>query len=143
MFDHGGRRIGIALANRSPRLASPITTLAARDGIPDWAEVDRLVGEWQPGELVVGVPYNGLEARLQGSARSGATDSESAAERFAQALAARYPLAVSRVDERLSSAEAEDRLRQQRQSGSRTRKVRAGDVDAVAACVIAEAWLDQ
>lgn len=105
--------------------------------------MDRLIGAWQPGELVVGIPYNGAPASLNGSRSPGAADSESAAERFAQALAARYPLAVSRVDERLSSAEAGDRLRQQRRSGARTRKVRAEDVDAVAACVIAEAWLDR
>ncbi len=125
----------MALANRHPRLASPIGTLAAQQGVPDWPEVDRLITEWQPGELVVGVPYN--------RSNPGTSDSEAAALRFAAALAGRYPLAVSRVDERLSSAEAEDRLREQRRSGARTRKVRSGDVDAVAACVIAETWLDQ
>lgn len=133
----------MALANRHPRLASPIGTLAAHQGVPDWTEVDRLIAEWQPGELVVGVPYNHSQARLGGGSNPGTSDSEAAALGFAAALAGRYPLAVSRVDERLSSAEAEDRLREQRRSGARTRRVRSGDVDAVAACVIAETWLDQ
>lgn len=143
VFDHGGRRIGVAVANRNPRLASPLTTLAAREGKPDWPQVDRLVSEWRPGQLVVGVPYNGAQARVRGSGASESSDSESAAERFATELESRYGLPVIRVDERLTSAEAEYRLADQRRSGARKRKVRTGDVDAVAACVIAETWLDQ
>ena len=135
VFDHGGRRIGVAVANVSPRLASPLLTLTARDGAPDWAELDKLVKEWRPDQLVVGVPYNGAGTR-------GISDSESAAERFAAELEARYPLPVTRIDERLTSVEAESRLRDVRRSGARTKKVRTGDVDALAACVIAEMWLD-
>lgn len=143
VFDHGGRRIGVAVANQSPRLASPLLTLAARDGAPDWPAIDRLVKEWAPGQLVVGVPYNGERARLAGSSAGERSDSESAAERFAAELETRYQLPVIRIDERLTSVEAESRLREQRRSGSRKRKVRTGDVDALAACVIAEMWLAQ
>ncbi len=56
IFDHGGRRIGVAVANLSPRLASPLLTLAARDGVPDWLELDKLVKEWRPGQLGGGCP---------------------------------------------------------------------------------------
>ena len=143
VFDHGGRRIGVAVANLSPRLASPLLTLAARDGIPDWLELDRLVKEWRPGQLVVGVPYNDASVRIAGGGSSESSDSESAAERFATTLEGRYQLKVARIDERLTSVEAESRLREQRRSGARTKKVRLGDVDALAACVIAEMWLDQ
>lgn len=143
VFDHGGKRIGVALANIQPRLASPLLTLPARDGVPDWPVVDKLVAEWRPSQLVVGVPYNGAGARIAGSGASEASDSESAAERFARALEDRYRLTVTRIDERLTSVEAESRLREQRRSGTRTRKVRAVDVDALAACVIAEMWLDK
>jgi len=143
VFDHGGRRIGVAVANLSPRLASPLLTLAARDGSPDWPELDKLLREWNPGQLVVGVPYNGERARIAGSGASQSSDSESAAERFATELETRYGLPVIRIDERLTSVEAESRLREQRRSGARTKKVRTGDVDALAACVIAEMWLDQ
>lgn len=143
VFDHGGRRIGVAVANRNPRLASPLLTLPARDGVPDWPALDKLVAEWTPGQLVVGVPYNGARARIAGSGASERADSESAAENFAAELEARYPLPVIRIDERLTSVEAESRLREQRRSGVRTKKVRTGDVDALAACVIAEMWLDQ
>ena len=143
IFDHGGRRIGVAVANLSPRLASPLLTLAARDGVPDWLELDKLVKEWRPGQLVVGVPYNDASARISSGGSSESSDSESAAERFATELETRYQLPVVRIDERLTSVEAESRLREQRRSGARTKKVRTGDVDALAACVIAEMWLDQ
>ena len=143
VFDHGGRRIGVAVANRSPRLASPLLTLAARDGAPDWAELDKLVKDWGPGQFVVGVPYNDAIVRIGGGGSSRSSDSESAAERFATELETRYRLPVVRIDERLTSVEAESRLREQRRSGARTKRVRTGDVDALAACVIAEMWLDQ
>lgn len=143
VFDHGGKRIGVALANRSPRLASPLQTLAARNGAPDWPTLDKLIQAWRPEALVVGVPYNGRTARLAGGGSDTTTDSESAAEHFATALEARYQLPVARIDERLTSVEAESRLREQRRSGLRSKRVRNGDVDALAACVIGEMWLDQ
>lgn len=130
-FDHGGRRIGVAVAHRHPPLASAVTTLLARDGVPDWTEVLGLIAEWKPDGLVVGVPYN----------EPGTSASEAAAERFAAELERRTGLPVTRVDERLSSAEASDRLRQQRREGLRRRRVRPEDIDAEAARVIAETWL--
>lgn len=129
VFDHGGRRIGVAYANPVTGITTAVGVVPARDGEPDWPRLEQLVAEWQPGCLVVGVPYNG------------GGGSEAAAEGFAAALASRCRLPVHRVDERLSSAEAEDRLREQRRSGLRPRKVRSGDVDAEAARVIGEAWL--
>jgi putative Holliday junction resolvase len=139
VFDHGGRRIGVALALPGVGTAAPVTTLAARDGVPDWPVVDRLLADWQPAALVVGVPY---QAGGPASGPPASGTSECAALAFAAALAARYPrLAVTRVDERLSSAEATDRLRTQRRAGARKHRVRAADVDAMAACVIAESWL--
>ena len=82
-------------------------------------------------------------ARIAGSGASETSDSESAAERFATELETRYRLPVARIDERLTSAKRNHRLRDQRRSGARSRKVRTGDVDALAACIIAEIWLDQ
>jgi len=64
-----------------------------------------------------------------------------AAHEFAAELARRFPLEVVTVDERLSSREAEDILRSQRASGARPKRVRHGDVDSAAACVLVEQWL--
>jgi putative Holliday junction resolvase len=136
VFDYGRRRIGVATASRISATASPLTTLPARDGVPDWATLDRLVREWEPGCLVVGIPYTDRPA-----GENAAADSERDAGNFAAQLQLRYELPVSRVDERLTSREAEDRLRDQRRSGTRRRRVRAADIDAMAACVIAENWI--
>ena len=131
-FDFGQRRIGVAVGNRLTATARPLGFLAGGDH-PDWAAIADLIREWQPGRLIVGRP-----ARLNGE-RSELTD---AAERFARRLHARFALPVDRADERLSSREAEARLRAARQQGRR-RSVAKGESDAVAAQIILETWLER
>jgi putative Holliday junction resolvase len=131
-FDYGVRRIGVAAGDTLTDGARPLGIVAAANGIPDWPAVNRYIREWGPRVLVVGVPYNmdGTPGQL--------TD---AALEFAAELGRRSALEVVTVDERLSSREAEDILRRQRASGARPRRVRHGDVDAAAACVLVEQWL--
>ena len=66
-----------------------------------------------------------------------------AVRRFAGRLQDRCRIRVELVDERLSSREAEQRLKTQRRSGSRKKRVQAADVDQEAAAVILQGWLDQ
>jgi putative Holliday junction resolvase len=133
-FDYGERHIGVAFANRATGTATALKTLTRRD--PD--ELDRalraLFDEWNPDTIVIGVPYNmdGSEAPITAVAID-----------FAQRLAQEYELPVERVDERLTSAAAEEILREQRRSGQRRRKVREGDVDGIAAQLIADSWIRQ
>ena len=54
-FDFGLRRLGIATSNLATRTASPLTTLKVREGVP-WPDIDRLIAEWRPAQLVVGLP---------------------------------------------------------------------------------------
>jgi putative Holliday junction resolvase len=131
-LDYGERRIGVAKGDTLTGTASPLCTVAATAGRPDWPALERLAREWQPRILVVGVPYNmdGTPTRLTEAARD-----------FAREAGRRLAADVVTVDERLSSREAEDILRRQRASGERKRRVRAGDVDPVAACVLLEQWL--
>lgn len=131
-FDYGLRRIGVAVGNTLTGTAEALVTLTARNGEPDWPAVSRCVADWRPGVLVVGVPYNGSG----GSARVAA-----AAQDFAERLGERFGLEVHRVDERLSSRAAESDLRERRQSGARTRRVRRGDVDREAARLLLLQWL--
>ncbi len=131
-FDYGERRIGVATGETLTGGARPLGVVAARAGVPDWRALERYIRDWQPRVLVVGVPYNmdGTRGRLT-----------VAAQAFAAELGRRFALEVHTVDERLSSREAGDLLRQQRASGARPRRVRPGDVDAAAACVIVEQWM--
>lgn len=117
-FDFGLRHIGVAVGQRITATASPVTTLRARDGRPDWAALTAVVAEWAPNHLLVGLPLNmnGSESDMAGRARS-----------FAGALARRTGLQVSLVDERLTSRAA-------RAQGDRGNHERA-------AVLIAETWL--
>ena len=130
-FDFGLRRIGIATANRETRTASPLTTLRV-DREPPWRELDRVIDDWRPAQLVVGVPEGDGAAGIARRARA-----------FAAGLAERYGLPVATVDETLSSAAAESELAEKRRSGYLRRRVGKGGVDRVAACLIAEQWMNE
>jgi len=130
-FDFGLRRIGIATANRETGTASPLTTLRVDRELP-WADIDRVIDDWRPGQLVVGVPEGEGAAAIARRARS-----------FAAGLAERYGLPVATVDETLTSAAAEAELAEKRRSGYLRRRVGKGGVDRVAACLIAEQWMRQ
>jgi putative Holliday junction resolvase len=130
-FDFGLRRIGIATANRETGTASPLTTLRVERDLP-WSEIDHVIEDWRPAQLVVGVPEGEGAAAIARRARS-----------FAAGLAERYGLPVATVDETLTSAAAETELADKRRSGYLRRRVGKGSVDRVAACLIAEQWLRQ
>ncbi len=121
-FDFGMARIGVAVGQSVTRTASPLVVLKARDGIPDWSEIEKLIREWKPSRLVVGLPLN----------MDGSTSEMSAlAEKFGRKLHGRFNIEVEMMDERLTSREARE-LTQQYDEGA--------PVDAVAACLILESW---
>ena len=70
-FDFGTRRIGVAVGNELLHSARELPPLTARDGIPDWHLVTRLIEEWQPDLFVVGLPLNmdGTESLMSTRAR--------------------------------------------------------------------------
>ena len=130
-FDFGFRRIGIATANRETRTSSPLTTVRVERDLP-WHELDRILDDWRPAQLVVGVPEgDGTEAVAR------------RARAFAAALAERYGLPVATVDETLTSAAAASELAEKRRSGYLRRRVGKGGIDRLAACLIAEQWMSQ
>ena len=125
-FDYGLRRIGVAVGHTMLKTSTPLTILAANEGVPNWQDVEKLITEWNPAQLVVGEPLN-----MDG------TDSEMAARarRFSRRLAERFKLPCELIDERLSSEEASELL----QSGDRPRI----GLDAAAAQVILQTWMNQ
>jgi putative Holliday junction resolvase len=131
-FDFGLRRIGVAVGQQVTGSASAVATIANRAGGPDWQHIDRLLDEWRPQRLIVGVP----------TLRDGSPGSlVPAIEEFCAALG-RYELPIETVDERLSSSDASARLKANRQAGGR-RRIPKSAIDAAAAAVIAERWLAQ
>lgn len=131
-FDYGTRRIGVASGDTLTRTARPLTTLRCTPEVP-WTELDRLVGEYRPAQFVVGVPYN-----MDGTP----TLLTKASRRFAHDIKNRFHLPVALVDERLSSREATDRLRDARAQGLKRRRTTREDIDMVAARIVLERWFD-
>ena len=127
-FDFGARRVGVAVGETSTGIASPLTTIAAEANEARFAAIDRIVAEWQPTGFVVGRPKHS-----DGAPHAVAK----LAEKFARRLAARFKRPVAFVDETLTSAVAEHELSQHR-----TRARRVGDVDALAAAMILQSFLD-
>jgi putative Holliday junction resolvase len=130
-LDFGLRRIGVASGDTLTRSANPRGAVTNGPSGPDWKAIQRFVDDLRPARLAVGEPYNadGSESPLTGTAR-----------RFAAELQQRCSLPVDLVDERWSSQDAEERLREARAGGQRKRRVSAADVDAAAAAVILERW---
>ena len=126
-FDFGTKRIGVAVGDFETRLAHPIAAISAVENRARFAAIGRLMSEWRPARLVVGLPMHadGGEHMIGGLAR-----------RFAQRLLGRFGVPVAFVDERLTSREAEGLLRA---AGVRGARFKAG-VDSLAAQRILESY---
>lgn len=130
-FDYGQQRIGIAIGNTITGIATPTTTLQSINHQPDWQAIERLIQEWKPEKLVVGLPLHLDQTESEMTA---------AARKFARRLHGRFLLPVETVQEQLSSREAEQRLKQSRQQG-RKKKIQKTDIDQLAAAIILENWI--
>jgi putative pre-16S rRNA nuclease len=128
-FDFGLRRLGLATANLATRTASPLTTLRIDREMP-WVDIDRVVADWRPAQLVVGLPEGEGAAQIARVVRG-----------FVEQLRERYQLPVATVDETLTSAAAQAEIVSARRSGFLRRRVGRDSTDRVAACLIAEQWM--
>ena len=129
-FDFGLRRIGVAVGQTVTASASPVGVIANGAGGPDWHRLEQLIAEWGAARLIVGMPLHTDGSRSDISAR---------VDKFMTGLE-RFSLPVEAIDERYSSAEAEQMLIAERKLGVRGR-VRKEMIDAAAATLIAERWL--
>ncbi|UAY95825.1 Holliday junction resolvase RuvX [Dickeya dadantii] len=129
-FDFGTRSIGVAIGQEITGTARPLTSLKAQDGVPDWQKVEKLLNEWQPALVIVGLPLNmdGTEQPLTARAR-----------KFAQRLHGRFGVKVDLHDERLSTVEARANLFER----GGFRALDKGSVDAASAVIILESWFEQ
>ncbi len=103
-FDYGNKRIGVAVGQTITGTASPLQPLKAKDGIPNWQDIEKLIKEWQPDILLIGLPLN-----MDGSE----SDMSKRARKFANRLHGRFGKPFEMVDERLSSEEIKYDLRDQ------------------------------
>jgi len=123
-FDFGLARIGVAVGETETGHAHLLAVIAEEANAARFAAIEALLAEWKPSALVVGLPthMDGSEHAMTVRCR-----------RFANQLHGRYGLPVTLVDERLSSAEAEERLSEAGHQGWRKQKPR---LDSAAAQII-------
>ncbi|WP_273151384.1 Holliday junction resolvase RuvX [Methylophaga thiooxydans] len=129
-FDFGMKNIGIAVGQELTHTANPLTAIKARDGIPDWEQIHKLLDEWKPQLLIVGLPLN-----MDGTEQ----DMTAAARRFGNRLHGRFNIPVEWQDERLTTYEALDQMGIRSKMDTRQRS----DVDQLSAQLILQSWLNQ
>ncbi|HID45098.1 MAG TPA: Holliday junction resolvase RuvX [Chromatiaceae bacterium] len=123
-FDYGTRKIGVAVGQQFTATATPLTVLHLVKNRPDWDGIERLIEEWQPDALVVGLPIGPEEDE---------TPMTRAARKFSRQLKGRFHLPVHLADERLTSREAWSRI-----GGIAIHDVTR--IDSMAAKLILETW---
>ncbi|WP_313097789.1 Holliday junction resolvase RuvX [Atlantibacter hermannii] len=128
-FDFGTKSIGVAIGQRITGTARPLTAIKANDGTPDWTQLEKLLKEWQPELVVVGLPLNmdGTNQPLTDRAR-----------KFANRLHGRFGVKVELQDERLSTVEARAGLFER----GGFRALNKGSVDSASAVIILESYFE-
>jgi putative Holliday junction resolvase len=132
-FDFGEKRIGVAVGEWALRQAHPLVVIHGEANADRFAAIAALISEWQPANLVVGLPLS-----LDGAAHA----MTARATRFANQLRGRFALPVAYADERLTSVEAAERWRESGHSAKST-KGKKIPLDALAAQIILEAYFEQ
>lgn len=126
-FDFGNKSIGVAIGHELISKARPLAAFKAQHGSPDWHKIDKLLQEWQPDLVVVGLPLSidGCEQVVTRQAR-----------KFAKRLHGRFGIQIILHDERFSTVEARANLF----NAGGFRALDKGHVDSVAALIILEGW---
>ncbi|NIV40259.1 MAG: Holliday junction resolvase RuvX [Anaerolineae bacterium] len=132
-LDMGERRVGVAVSDPTGTVARPLQTLVRGSRQEDFAAIAALVAEHDVGLVVVGRPLS-LDGTEGPQARR--------VSRYVDALAAQLPVRVVLWDERFTTATAHEILRQSRGKKRRRQARSAGEVDAIAAAVILQSYLD-
>ena len=129
-FDFGLKKIGVAVGQVVTRTATPVATLKAQDGAPQWSQIQAIIDEWHPKLLLVGLPLH-----MDGSEQA----ITKAAKRFGNRLNGRFKIPVEWVDERLTSDEAERQITDLKISSHNDKL----SVDSLSAQLIIEQWFEQ
>ena len=128
-FDFGKKYIGVAVGQEITGSATPLGSISAKDGIPNWKTLTRYVDEWQPDLIIVGLPLNmdGSEQQLTRDAR-----------KFGNRVSARCSIQVLFQDERLTTADAKAQLFSQ----GGYRNLKKDNIDAMSAVLIIESYFE-
>lgn len=131
-FDFGTKRIGVAIAQELTGTANPLTTLKAVKNKPDWQNITKIINEWQPDLLIIGLPLH-----MDGSEQP----MTAAAKRFSNQLNGRYNIPIALMDERLSSNEAKSIIKERTNASSVFQHKE--QIDMISAQLILQSWITQ
>ena len=130
-FDFGNKKIGVAVGHAGTGIASPLQTIRSINQVPDWTSIGKLIDEWQPTGLVVGI------SRQQDGSDNIITPRM---QKFCRQLNGRFNLPVHQIDETLTTFAAKQLLFDDL-------KVSAGKLwavqDQLAAQIILQSWFDR
>jgi len=128
-FDFGKKYIGVAIGQEITNSATPLGSIKAKDGIPNWDTLKAYVNEWQPDAIIVGLPLNmdGSEQQLTRDAR-----------KFGNRVSSQCGVQVIFQDERLTTADAKEQLFSQ----GGYRNLKKDNIDALSAVLIIESYFE-
>ena len=131
-FDYGRRKIGVAVGQTSTGFAEGIATIRADSPVGPWIKIGKLIEDWRPDALVVGLPLalDGSEPKFAKYTRE-----------FGRQLHCRFELPVNFVDETLTTDFADAIIRETTAPGKRITKRRTSMRDQLAAELILKSYL--
>lgn len=128
-FDFGTKSIGVAIGQMITATAQPLTAIKANDGIPNWNIVEKVIQDWMPDLVIVGLPLN-----MDGSEQP----ITQRAKKFANRLNGRFGVKVILQDERLTTASAKEFIF----THGGYKALEKGKIDSVSAALILESWME-
>ena len=129
-FDFGERRTGVAVGQSITQSASPVTTILSINHQPNWQTIEKLVNDWRPDMIIVGIPEDRDENK---SIRN-------KIKLFCTQLSQISNLPVRTHDETLTSDEAYQQLKVKRQENKG--KIDKKNIDQLAAAILLESWMN-
>ena len=126
-FDFGTKNIGIAIGQEITNSSQTFYTVRAYQGEPEWAQLDKVVFDWNPKLFIVGDPLN-----FDGSE----SDIKEKSDKFSNQIHKKYKIPVTLVDERLTTKEARERIKEAVNMSLRS----SVDIHQVSAQIILESW---
>ena len=122
-FDYGDKKIGVAVGQTSTNTSSPLQIIFNKDNKTNWVSISSLLDEWKPDLILLGKPLNmdGSESEIMKKV-----------EKFYKQLKSIYDADIEFVDERLTTFEAREILKDEKQD----------NVDAHAAKILIDNWFD-
>ncbi|MFL2705407.1 MAG: Holliday junction resolvase RuvX [Gammaproteobacteria bacterium] len=126
-FDFGTKNIGIAIGQEITGSSQTFYTVKANQGEPEWTQLDKVVFDWNPKLFIVGDPLN-----FDGSE----SDIKEKSDKFSYQIQKKYKIPVKLVDERLTTKEARERIKEGVDMSLRS----SNDIHQVSAQIILESW---